>query len=137
MKYANTHLSMSMVSAHVGTVPVQSPPQLANDESVSGVAVSVTFVPGWNCTVQFPMPFCPSPRQSMPGGALVTFPLPATVWSPDGSLPYTYTVRIQYGAVKLATTWWSASIVRVHVAFVPSQSAPHPMKFPPGPCVAL
>ena len=52
--------------------PVQAPLQPANWNPLSALAVSVTFVSGWNVAVQVE----PLEPQSIPDGSLVTMPLP-------------------------------------------------------------
>ena len=60
-----------MVTAQVGAVPEQAPPQLANVLPAGGVAVKVTTVPSMNFAEQFPPQ---SIARSLPEGVPVTVP---------------------------------------------------------------
>jgi hypothetical protein len=68
LNVAVTVLSASIVTWHAAA-PEQSPDQPVNVEPEAGLAVSVTWVPGWNCAEQVEPQFTPD-------GLDVTVPLP-------------------------------------------------------------
>jgi hypothetical protein len=87
----------------------------------SGVAVSVTVVPKSNCAEQ-------AVPQLMPGGSLVTVPVP---------LPSLPTVSVLL-PLKSATTVREASMRSRHwLPTVPAQSPPQPRNTLPAPAVAV
>jgi hypothetical protein len=92
--------------------PVHAPDQYARRDPIAAAAVSVTTVPGVNCSLQ-------SSPQSIPGGDEVTRPLPS---------PARTTVSV-YG-VKLAVTNLPDVIVTTQ-APLPEQSPPHDVKLDP------
>jgi hypothetical protein len=95
-------------------VPVQAPLQFPNVEPASGVAVSVTAVPGvTDCEHVAP--------QLMPAGLLVTVPEP---------VPFFVTVSVTGVAVNVAVTDVSALTVTTHVP-VPVQAPLQPANVEP------
>src|SRR3990170_4831324 len=106
-----TQWSRSIVTTHVGLVPVQSPAHCSNTHPGSGIAVNVTFVPARKSAEQLPL------RQSIPAGTLVTVPLPVT-----------QTERRYVDLVKFARTDRSRSIPNSHQLSAPEQSRPHRLK---------
>jgi hypothetical protein len=68
VKFAVTETSAFMVTMHV-PVPEQAPPQPVKFEVDIGATISVTEVPGAKLAEQ-------EPPHSIPGGLLVTVPLP-------------------------------------------------------------
>ncbi len=114
-----TDLSAVITTAQVAAAPLQLPPQPVKLMPVPGDAVSWTLVPEGYCCVQ-------SPGQSIP--LPVTRPVPFTV---------TVNVRFVEGVgAKVAVTDRSPSRVRPHLAAVPLQSPPQPVKLMPAPGVA-
>src|SRR6185312_14623895 len=121
LKVALTDFAASMVTLHA-PVPLQAPPQPANAEPVSGVAVKLTTVP----LAKLAEHVVP---QEIPGGVLVTVPVP---------VPLLATVREKGPglAVKFALTDFAASMVTLH-APVPLQAPLQPAKVEPESGVAV
>jgi len=114
VKVAETDVLAFIVTAHA-PVPLHAPPQPANVELATGLAVNVTWVPG----VKLPVQTVP---QLIPAGLLVTAPLP---------LPARITVNVgSVVFVKVAETDVSAFKVTAHTP-VPVQAPPHPAKLEP------
>jgi hypothetical protein len=100
------------VNEHCEEVPVHGPPQRTKVDPCAGVAVSVTFTPSANASVQ-------SEPQSIPGGLLVTEPEPAPVLD---------TLRARLTSVKVAVTLLAALIDTTQALPEPEQSPLHPAK---------
>src|SRR3990170_3922754 len=115
-----TQWSRSIVTTHVGLVPVQSPAHCSNTHPGSGIAVNVTFVPARKSAEQLPL------RQSIPAGTLVTVPLPVT-----------QTERRYVDLVKFARTDRSRSIPNSHQLSAPEQSRPQRSNCHPAFAVAV
>ena len=75
MKVAVTLVFCVMLTVQDGFVPLQAPPQLENVQPAEGVAISVTFVPLANESLQVPV----LDEQLIPFGELVTVPLPVSL----------------------------------------------------------
>nr|WP_209383780.1 hypothetical protein [Rhizobacter sp. AJA081-3] len=122
---ANTTLTLRawfIVTVQVVPAPVQAPPQPLSTWPVAGVALSDTVAPDGNAALQVA-------PQSMPAGCDRSVPLPVTP---------TFRVKVcAGGALKLAVTVRAACMDTVHVAAVPAQSPPHPLKMRPVSAVAV
>ncbi len=106
-----------------GPVPEHPPPdQPVKVDPASAEAVRVTLVPSVNFAWH-------GGRQLIPGGVLVTVPLPA----PELAIVRLYSGR---GRSNVATTVLSSSIVTEHVP-VPEQAPDHPAKVDPDSAVAV
>lgn len=68
LKFAFTDWLPLMVTAQVGWVPAQAPPQLEKAKPAGGVAVSVSAVPGTKLAAQATLHW-------MPAGVLTTVPV--------------------------------------------------------------
>jgi len=122
LKVAVQVLAADIVTEVLGDVPVQSPLQPANTEPALGVAVSVTTVPVGSLCVQLAVQF-------VPGGAIVTVPLP---------VPVMLTFKLTSGAVlKVAVQVLAADIVTEVLGDVPVQSPLQPANTEPALGVAV
>jgi hypothetical protein len=124
LKSGRSNVAPTVVSAvglnvHV-PVPEHGPPQPSKPEPEAAVAVRLTVVPDGNAKEHAVA------GQSMPGGTLVTLPLPVP------PIPRV----IVGGPVNVPPMLWSAFIVMVQTA-APEQPPVHPPKTDPDPATAV
>ena len=102
------------VTEQVEALPQLATLQLAKDEPAAAVSESVTCVPDGKLELQVP-------GQLIPGGALVTVPVP---------VPALLTVSVggAWTAVKVAVTLWLELSVTVQVDLVPLHAPPQLVK---------
>jgi hypothetical protein len=108
LKVAVTCWLALSVTVQVELVPLQAPDQPANDEFVTGVSVSVTWVPTLKAALHVV-------GQLIPAGLLDTVPAP---------VPARVTVSIGAFALNVAVTCSLELSVTVHVVLVPLQPPP-------------